>query len=692
MSPLMACRAAHGVGAAVFSPDGRTLAVFSSSFGDTLELFEVQTGARLWKHSGLGCLLLGVQFSRDGRLLAIGENVRRATVLAAEDGRVIRREDLASDTQAFTFASITPDGARLALATATVLRVHDISSGAQMLEMHLGASWCHGIQFSPDATQLATAADHGVQVWDATTGEARHVFGTSAPVRALRFSRCGHMLTAADRNNTVRGWDIRSGVETNHPFPASDTRAVSLSPDGLLALAMGRDGTLRFWDLTTRGRCASSVHLGGRRPVAALSHDRQQFAVGTGREVKVWDAKAGNLQTTAVQRPGGCRWCGLENHDRRSGAQAAGQAQPTQPPPVALTKTTPAVRDPALLPVLSARDEHDVTAGEPMTRLDRSRSVVRAVAFGACGSLLSAAACAAVVVLTGGYSTGMFVGLGLIVAIAVGLARPAIRPLWIQALSLASTMLGLLLAEYAIARHLDGPTDAPLLLPLHDTVKLVHDDLAGNVMMLVFSGLALVAASRAPAYVERALSERSASAQDSPAPSRALRQWITGHGAWPTATAAGLTGLVALVLLTGARLGPAERSQTPDAASHSTARVPSTTAVSFARVRAGDCYNNPPGNWLDTLPELPCRKPHDGEVFYVFAMPVGKYPGDKAVDVSAEQTCWDRFARIGYRLSGPLDFEYFTPARLAWNAGDRAIQCALVRDDGHKLDRHLPIR
>jgi WD40 repeat protein len=315
MDPVMACRAAHRVDDVVFSPDRRTLAVSSASFGDTLELFDIETGARLWKHSARGCAFLAVTFSGDGQLLATGGNVHQATVLAAENGRVIRRNRLASDTQALTHASITPDGARLALATATVLRIHDITSGDQTLEIDLGASWCHGIQINPDGTLLATAADDGVHLWDATTGHAQHVLSTSTQVQALRFSRCGHMLIAAEKNHTVRGWDARTGVETSQLFPPADTKMLTLSPDGLLALAAARDGTLQSWDITTGHEWAWPVHIGWRNPTA-LSHDRQVVAVGTGREVKIWNTKPFEPKPHAVPPPDRCHWCSLENHPR----------------------------------------------------------------------------------------------------------------------------------------------------------------------------------------------------------------------------------------------------------------------------------------------------------------------------------------------------------------------------------------
>ncbi len=300
-----------------------------------------------------------------------------------------------------------------------------------------------------------------------------------------------------------------------------------------------------------------------------------------------------------------------------------------------------------------------------MTRLDRTRSVVRAGAFGISAALLGAAASAALVIGTGAYDTGVtYALLGLIVAVAVGVARPAIRAGWMQALSLVLTLVGLLLSQYVIARHFSGLSDAPLFLPLHETMTLLHDQFAANLIVLVCAGFALLTAATAPAHIEPALSRR---------------QWIYGPAGWLTATAAAVTGLVTLALLTGARLGATNPTRGPTAASRGTAAITSTIDVDFDQVKAGDCYNNPPTDSPDTLPEVPCQHPHDAQVFFVFTMAAGAYPGDDAVDASADHTCGDRFAALDDQLTGPLDYTYFIPSSDAWEAGSRTTQCAAAR-------------
>jgi hypothetical protein len=150
-------------------------------------------------------------------------------------------------------------------------------------------------------------------------------------------------------------------------------------------------------------------------------------------------------------------------------------------------------------------------------------------------------------------------------------------------------------------------------------------------------------------------------------------------------------GLATLVLLTGARIGVAGQDLATTADGEGTAQAAVTPGVFFAQVKAGDCYNDPPGDLVATLPEVACEDPHDGEVFYIFAMPAGRYPGDNAVDASADRTCGARFARIGYQLD-VLDVNYFTPGRLAWQSGDRSTQCTLIGAHDQKLNQRFPTK
>jgi hypothetical protein len=178
------------------------------------------------------------------------------------------------------------------------------------------------------------------------------------------------------------------------------------------------------------------------------------------------------------------------------------------------------------------------------------------------------------------------------------------------------------------------------------------------------------ALSRSRIETESALNEDSESARNEDSESapnedsesaRKPWRWISGKGAWLAAGAAFAIGLVAVVELAAVPLGPASQDQAPAVGRDDGAgQVTKATNVTFPDVRVGDCYNNTPNNSFVTLPEVPCLQPHDNEVFYIFTMGPGRYPGDGAVQTSADQTCDDRLSDyVGDSPSASLGFGSF---------------------------------
>jgi DNA-binding SARP family transcriptional activator len=120
--------------------------------------------------------------------------------------------------------------------------------------------------------------------------------------------------------------------------------------------------------------------------------------------------------------------------------------------------------------------------------------------------------------------------------------------------------------------------------------------------------------------------------------------------------------------------------------------------VPIETVEVGDCLNLPaasdrrPGSvstdetalsvWL-----LPCEQPHEREVFHLFELPVGPYPGEAQVQAFAREQCTVRFEEyvgVAPERSG-LHFVYVWPSRATWGTGIRMGGCALFDAVGRDL-------
>lgn len=100
----------------------------------------------------------------------------------------------------------------------------------------------------------------------------------------------------------------------------------------------------------------------------------------------------------------------------------------------------------------------------------------------------------------------------------------------------------------------------------------------------------------------------------------------------------------------------------------------------------GQCFDDPgSGGEVDRVPTVPCEEPHQNEVFAVFALEAGEYPGEDEVTALAEEGCVERFPDyVGSEYeTSELFVNYLYPLEDAWNEiDDRTVVCfAFLPDD-----------
>ncbi|MEU3912023.1 protein kinase [Streptomyces sp. NPDC029721] len=218
------------VDSAVFSPDGRTLATTSGDKGGgpyTVRLWSLadpghpqQVGRPLTEH---GRQVLALAFSPDGHVLASGSRDRTVRLWAVSDP-----------------ARITPLGPPLTGHIADVMTV----------------------RFAPDGRTLATgSADDSVRLWDVSDPGhpaplGQPLTGHAQPVTDMRFRPDGRILATASYDGTVRLWDV-SSPSTLPPSAQSLTGyaggfdQVRFSPDGQTLATRNTNQTVQRWDLNT---------------------------------------------------------------------------------------------------------------------------------------------------------------------------------------------------------------------------------------------------------------------------------------------------------------------------------------------------------------------------------------------------------------------------------------------------------
>lgn len=323
------------VTAMAFSPD-ETLA---AALGDRLRLWNVSSGQSrdfLLPSNGQRYAFTSLHFTPDGRQLFAGGT-------CTNDGKVERADilwDVVSGKP--TFLNILPketaaramlsrDGQRLVLEDRTQrLHVVDLSRPDEAFTLR-GASPVTAIGFGPDDLTLAVAHRNGmVRFWDLTTKQEKGKFqvvaesGDSA-VHGVWFTPDGEKLATA-ANHGLRLWDLKhilgrplAVVERRRVDPIApgaadivvrelatlrahprDIVSLTISPDSTtLVTASGplpnttTAGAIKVWDLATHREKQS---FSGTGPVAFTSNGAALLCVRDTKEgLRIWNIADGDV-------------------------------------------------------------------------------------------------------------------------------------------------------------------------------------------------------------------------------------------------------------------------------------------------------------------------------------------------------------------------------------------------------------
>jgi WD40 repeat protein len=260
-----------------------------------------RTGGRVITEVAAGRVQVAEGFSRDGQWLALrtglppfsSDTIFLWNVEGDQPHRV-----LGSEPKNFTAVAFTPDGKRLASASATAatailhrtdlfpheapaeVMVWELASAAVVLRGHTAG--VHGVAVSPDGTSAASGdADGAVKVWDLR--RARETWtapGHKGMVTCLAFSPDGSRVASGGEDGTVKVWGLASGkVEAAYDGPAlGPVRGLSFSPDGTHLITEGpARGVL--WEI--RAGKVVREWAGGSHSVTVSRDGRWQARGGT---------------------------------------------------------------------------------------------------------------------------------------------------------------------------------------------------------------------------------------------------------------------------------------------------------------------------------------------------------------------------------------------------------------------------
>ena len=247
---------------ALYSPDGRYLAVLTEDGVELLNSTDFKTIAEFTEHPSWRSKL---DFSPDGSLLAIGGD--RIRIWKIPEGRLLAEIGVKSSLIGFS-----PDGKSLAFAEGDSVKLWQIESRKVVREFtgdpesvlkHItdpqnklgrNTEMPHvlGFTFSPDGKLLAVGSTREtISLWDVQSAKLiRHLRpGDKMWWKSLTFSHGGSMLAALGDTYGFVLWDMRDRKLIRHGYSSYDS--IAFTPDDR-KLVLGSAGTvLEFLDLKT---------------------------------------------------------------------------------------------------------------------------------------------------------------------------------------------------------------------------------------------------------------------------------------------------------------------------------------------------------------------------------------------------------------------------------------------------------
>jgi WD40 repeat protein len=390
-----------------FAPDGKTLAVATTEFkqqtvSGSVKIWDVATGketGQIKGPEGLGASC--VAFTPDGKVLAYGAaNV--ISLCEPDAGKELRQIKAPDGVISLVFS---PNGKTLAVRGRNQqVRVWETETGKELFQLGDAAPAQPGgavilarpgavtpevrnLAFSPDGQRLATASASTVRLWDCTTGKELLLSdGHQGPLAAVALSADGKTVVSWGADRTVRRWEAATGKPLGSFRPPQGTTVAAFSPDGrAVALAKAGNG-IQFVDTAT----GKELHNLSGPPTGigalAFSPDGKVLAarggdnavmlydVARGSELRPIvaqagnDTAAGNIVAIKVQGvlPAGARGGLVFSPDGKLLASAGGSSASLRPP-----AALPGARSPRI-----TTDLYELMTGKLIRKLESAQPVV----------------------------------------------------------------------------------------------------------------------------------------------------------------------------------------------------------------------------------------------------------------------------------------------------------------------------
>lgn len=276
---------------------GRVVATVSSDgavlvTGDedgVLRTWSARTGDLLMSRAMGDGRIRSLALRHDDGALAVSFETRIVVVGLGDGSELLTLEDHLGKTVASV--AFSPSGDRLAhTCDRGVVHVHDVSSGALLVEIAASNTEVLGVTFAPDGGLATTARDDHVRLWTAAGEPVAALVTPGGPWRPS-FSDDGTRLAVTTWIQDILVFDVASleleATLDGHRAVVWDT---TFAPGDSSTLASASDdGTVRLWDVD-EARCLATLDEFDGWDVFSVAFGPDDVLVAGGRRAAmIWD-------------------------------------------------------------------------------------------------------------------------------------------------------------------------------------------------------------------------------------------------------------------------------------------------------------------------------------------------------------------------------------------------------------------
>jgi len=239
-----------------FSRDGRHLAI---GMVRRVRMWDYPEGTLAWEVK-TGGLKLGdneVAFDPDGRMVASASDDLYARVWAVQTGDLLWSRRFEESPSRVAFSS---DGRQIAVAHgASTVPIYPVPGEGVVDELSHGQP-VHDVAFSADGTWIATTSTRSCVLWDARSHSRQTSIFADEHVSRAFFLPNSSALVVTDAEAVII-WALDEERERHRLTTGKRPKAVACSGDSSLVASAYEDGSVCIWDVESGARLRTLKHL-----------------------------------------------------------------------------------------------------------------------------------------------------------------------------------------------------------------------------------------------------------------------------------------------------------------------------------------------------------------------------------------------------------------------------------------------